>query len=72
MMKHFVTQAIEEKKDLIVNVSDQIFDFAEVGFHEFKTADLYEKVLKEEGFRLRWVSQECRQRSKLHTAKENR
>ena len=52
MMKHFVTQAIEEKKDLIVNVSDQIFDFAEVGFHEFKTADLYEKVLKEEGFQV--------------------
>ena len=51
-MKHFVTQAIEEKKDLIVNVSDQIFDFAEVGFHEFKTADLYEKVLKEEGFQV--------------------
>ncbi len=50
--KAFVLQAIEEKKSLIVDVSDQIFDFAEIGFHEFKTADLYEKVLKEEGFRV--------------------
>lgn len=48
--KQFVTQAIEEKQDLIVSVSDQIFDYAEIGFHEFKTAALYEKVLKEEGF----------------------
>ncbi len=50
--KTFVMQAIEEKQSLIVNVSDQIFDFAEIGFHEFKTADLYEKVLKEEGFQV--------------------
>lgn len=50
--KEFVIQAIEEKKDLIVNVSDRIFDFAEIGFHEFKTAKLYEEVLKSEGFQV--------------------
>lgn len=50
--KEFVVQAIEEKKDLIVNVSDQIFDFAEIGFHEFKTANLYGEVLEREGFRV--------------------
>ena len=48
--KQFVIQAVEEKKHLILDVSDQIFDFAELGFHEFKTAELYEKVLKNEGF----------------------
>lgn len=50
--KEFVTQAIEEKQDLITNLSDQIFDYAELGFHEYKTAALYEKVLKEEGFQV--------------------
>lgn len=50
--KEFVIQVIEEKKDLIVKVSDEIFDYAELGFHEFKTAALYEKVLKEEGFQV--------------------
>lgn len=48
--KTFVSQIIDEKRDMIVNVSDRIFDFAEIGFHEFKTAELYEEVLKKEGF----------------------
>ena len=48
--KELVIRAVEEKQDLIVDVSDKTFDFAETGFHEFKTAKLYEEVLKEEGF----------------------
>ena len=48
--KQFVNNVLDGKKSLVVSVSDQIFDFAEIGFHEFKTATLYEKVLKEEGF----------------------
>ena len=44
--KQFVIRAVEEKKHLILDVSDRIFDYAELGFHEFKTAELYEKVLK--------------------------
>lgn len=50
--KQFVIDAIKEKKDLIVDVSDKIFEYAEIGFHEFKTAELYEKVLKDEGFQV--------------------
>ena len=50
--KEFVTKAIEEKQNLIVDLSDRIFDFAELGFHEFKTAALYEEVLKKEGFQV--------------------
>ncbi len=48
--KVFVTKAIDEKQDVIINLSDQIFDFAEIGFREFKTVELYKKVLTEEGF----------------------
>lgn len=48
--KEFVIHAVEEKKHLILELSDKIFDYAELGFHEFKTAELYERVLKEEGF----------------------
>ena len=48
--KEFVLKAVADKKALIVDVSDKIFDYAEVGFHEFKTAKLYEEVLKKEGF----------------------
>ena len=36
--KEFVLKAVADKKALIVDVSDKIFDYAEVGFHEFKTA----------------------------------
>lgn len=50
--KNFVSNAIAEKAGLIVDVSDKIFDFAELGFHEFKTAKLYEEVLKNEGFQV--------------------
>lgn len=48
----FAEKSIEEKKELILRVSDQIFDFAEIGFREFKTADLYREVLEKEGFRV--------------------
>ena len=48
--KAFVEQVVEQKKERILSVSDQIFEFAETGFHEFQTVSLYEKVLREEGF----------------------
>ena len=39
--KEFVLNAVSRKQDLVVEVSDRIFDFAETGFHEFETAKLY-------------------------------
>lgn len=48
--KEFVSRTVDAKRDLIVDVNDKIFDFAEVGFHEFKTAKLYGEVLEKEGF----------------------
>ena len=50
--KEFVLKAIADKRALIVDVSDKIFGYAEVGFHEFRTAKLYEEVLKKEGFQV--------------------
>ena len=48
--KEFVLNAVSRKQDLVVEVSDRIFDFAETGFHEFETAKLYQQVLEKEGF----------------------
>lgn len=48
--REFVSKAIDGKRDLIVSVSDRIFDFAEIGFREFQTAKLYGEILEKEGF----------------------
>lgn len=41
---------IEQKKDLIVEVSDKIWRFAEVGLHEYRSAECLANALEEEGF----------------------
>ncbi len=48
--KKFILDAVDSKKDKIIELSDRIFDFAEIGFHEFRSAELFEKMLREEGF----------------------
>ena len=48
--KKFILDAVDSKKDKIIELSDRIFDFAETGFHEFRSAELFEKMLREEGF----------------------
>ena len=50
--KEFVLKSVNDKKDLLLKVSDQIFNYAEVGFREFKTAKLFEEVLNQEGFQV--------------------
>lgn len=50
--RQLVSDVVDAKRKLIVNVSDQIFDFAETGFHEFKTTKLYQEVLEQEGFQV--------------------
>lgn len=45
-----IRQAVESKKDTILDLSDQVFDFAELGFKEMESADLFCRKLKEEGF----------------------
>lgn len=43
---------IDEKKDVIVHVSDKVWEFAELSLMEFRSAGLYCQVLEEEGFRV--------------------
>ena len=43
--KEFMVKAVDDKKDLILELSDRIYDFAETGFHEFKSAELFEDML---------------------------
>ena len=44
--------AIEEKKGLIAEVSDAIWDYAELSMQEYQSAALFVKVLKAEGFQV--------------------
>lgn len=48
--KQSVIDAIESKADLITDVADQIWSFAELSLQEAKSAALYCKILKQEGF----------------------
>lgn len=48
--KEFICNSIEKNSKKIIELSDRIFDFAETGFHEFKSAEIFVKMLREEGF----------------------
>lgn len=48
--KQAALAAIEEKKDLVCHVSDQIWEYAELSLQEFRSAALYCEVLRQEGF----------------------
>ena len=50
MDKKKYTDYIDEKKDTFIDVSDRIWEYAELSLKEFKSCELYCKVLKEEGF----------------------
>lgn len=43
-------EAIEARKELICNVADHIWEYAELSLQEFKSAALYCEVLEKEGF----------------------
>ncbi|MBQ5805614.1 MAG: amidohydrolase, partial [Lachnospiraceae bacterium] len=48
--KKQVLSYIDEKSDVIIDTSDKIWEFAELSLREFKSGELYAKVLREEGF----------------------
>lgn len=48
--KEIAVSAIEEKKDVIVHVADEIWEYAELSLQEVKSAALYCSVLEKEGF----------------------
>lgn len=48
--KDEISKLVEGKKDLFIDVSDKIWEFAETRFQEYKSSELLCKVLTEEGF----------------------
>lgn len=50
--KQAAVAAVEEKKDLIADVADHIWEFAELSLMERKSAEYYCQVLEKEGFRV--------------------
>ena len=48
----FLERVIEEKSAMILEASDKIWEYAELAFHESKSADLLCAILEKEGFTL--------------------
>ena len=48
--KQAALAAIEEKKQLVADVADQIWEYAELSLQEVQSAALYVRVLRQEGF----------------------
>ena len=44
--------AIDEKKELVAEVADAIWDYAELSMQEVKSAAQFEQVLNAEGFQV--------------------
>ena len=49
----FIKKVIEDKKDTFIDASDKIYDFAELSYEEFKSADLLCSILESEGFEVK-------------------
>lgn len=50
--KNKILEIINAKKDIFTDVSDSIWEYAETRFQEHKSADLFCKVLEDEGFKV--------------------
>lgn len=50
MNKKDLFKLIDDKKDILIDLSDSIWEYAELSLLEFKSAKHYIEVLKEEGF----------------------
>lgn len=52
MNKKDLFKLIDDKKDLFLDLSDSIWEYAELSLLEFKSTEHYIKVLKEQGFKV--------------------
>jgi aminobenzoyl-glutamate utilization protein B len=52
MSKQEAYKWIDENKETFIKISDKIWEYAEVGLQESKSAQLQAKVLKEDGFKI--------------------
>ena len=50
MDKQKLYQSVEKNKDILTELSDQIWSFAELSMKEFKSAEYYCKLMEEQGF----------------------
>ena len=50
--KQSAIRAIEKKSGLVAEIADRIWEYAELSLQEEKSAELYCRVLEQEGFRL--------------------
>lgn len=48
-----ILSTVESKKDIFIEVSDKIWDYAEMRFEEYKSSELLCSVLEEEGFKVK-------------------
>src|SRR5699024_624064 len=48
--KLLIDKYLEEKFDVIKEVNETIWDYAEIGVEEMKSVSLYKKLLEQEGF----------------------
>lgn len=53
LLKEKISQIIEERRDVFIDVSDQIWSFAETRFEEFQSSTLLCTTLEKEGFTLK-------------------
>ena len=45
-----ITQSVEKRAEKICQVNDQVWEYAELAYHETRSADLLCQILKDEGF----------------------
>lgn len=50
MDKALIEKFVQEKSPIFTDVSDQIWDFAEIAFQEYRSADLHCRILEQQGF----------------------
>jgi len=50
MNKSQMYEYLDKNKYMLINVANHIWDYAETAFEEFKSAELLERVLSENGF----------------------
>lgn len=52
-MKTIVHELVEKKREKLIKVSDEVWDFSEIRFREFNSAKALTSILKEEGFHIK-------------------
>jgi aminobenzoyl-glutamate utilization protein B len=51
-VKNDALRIIDQKSQLLIDVSDKIWGYAEIALLEYQSSELFEKILAEEGFRV--------------------